>query len=51
MIHGADYATPQHIAAWGKLGRSQGCFAVGPDELEKVFLRLGPGRMIFSAKV
>lgn len=50
VVHAADYATPAHIAKWGKLGRSQGCFAVGEPDLERVFLRVGHGRMIFSAK-
>ncbi|RZI39198.1 transcriptional initiation protein Tat, partial [Herbaspirillum sp. HC18] len=39
------------IGRHGKLGRSQGCFAVGENELAKLFERLGPGRMIYSAKV
>lgn len=51
VVHGADYSTPEHVAKWGKLGRSQGCFAVGERDLEQVFLRLGPGRLIYSAKV
>ncbi|WP_380916527.1 murein L,D-transpeptidase catalytic domain family protein [Sphingomonas canadensis] len=51
VVHGAKYATAEHMATYGKLGRSQGCFAVGPNELDMVFLRLGPGRLIFSAKV
>lgn len=50
VVHSADYATPEHIAKFGKLGRSQGCFAVGEPDLEKVFLRVGHGRMIYSAK-
>lgn len=51
VVHAADYATPAHIAKWGKLGRSQGCFAVGQADLEKVFLKIGAGRMIYSSKV
>jgi hypothetical protein len=51
VIHGAWYSNPDMIAKWGKLGRSQGCFAVGEADLETVFLRLGAGRMIYSAKV
>lgn len=51
VVHGAWYANPDMIAKWGKLGRSQGCFAVGEADLETVFLRLGQGRMIYSAKV
>lgn len=51
VIHSAWYSNPDMIAKWGKLGRSQGCFAVGEADLERVFLRLGAGRMIYSAKV
>lgn len=51
VVHSAWYANADMIAKHGKLGRSQGCFAVGEYELAKVFERLGPGRMIFSAKV
>lgn len=51
VVHSAWYANPDMIGKHGKLGRSQGCFAVGERELAKVFERLGPGRMIYSAKV
>jgi hypothetical protein len=51
VVHSAWYANTDMIARHGKLGRSQGCFAVGERELAMVFERLGPGRMIYSAKV
>jgi hypothetical protein len=51
VVHGAWYANADMIPAHGKLGRSQGCFAVGETELARLFDRLGPGRMIYSAKV
>lgn len=51
VVHSAWYANADMVAKHGKLGRSQGCFAVGQNELAKVFERLGPGRMIYSAKV
>jgi hypothetical protein len=51
VVHSAWYSNADMIAKHGKLGRSQGCFAVGENELAKVFERLGPGRMIYSAKV
>jgi hypothetical protein len=51
VIHGAWYANADMLAKHGKLGRSQGCFAVGEGELAKVFARLGEGRMIYAAKV
>lgn len=51
VVHSAWYSNADMIAKHGKLGRSQGCFAVGERELAQVFERLGPGRMIYSAKV
>jgi len=51
VIHGAWYANRSMLATHGVLGRSQGCFAVGEGELEQVFARLGPQRMIYAAKV
>lgn len=51
VIHGAWYANKDMIATRGMLGRSQGCFAVGESDLAQVFARLGPGRMIYAAKV
>lgn len=51
VIHGAWYSNPEMVAQRGMLGRSQGCFAVGERELAEVFERLGPGRMIYAAKV
>lgn len=50
VIHSAWYANDDMIAAHGKLGRSQGCFAVGESKLDDVFDFLGHGRMIFAAR-
>jgi hypothetical protein len=50
VVHGAWYANADMIPVHGKLGRSQGCFAVGETELATLFDQLGPGRMIYSAK-
>lgn len=51
VIHSAWYANEAMLRTHGQLGRSQGCFAVGERDLEQVFARLGPGRMLYSAKV
>lgn len=51
VIHGAWYAEPDIISTHGKLGRSQGCFAVGEAALDTVFTHLGQDRLLFSAKV
>ncbi|MEO7170758.1 MAG: murein L,D-transpeptidase catalytic domain family protein [Sphingomonas sp.] len=48
VIHAAWYSNPDMIAKHGKLGRSQGCFAVGERDLDKVFTLLGEGRMIYA---
>lgn len=50
VVHSAWYANSDMIAQHGKLGRSQGCFAVGERDLNKVFARLGQGRMIYASK-
>jgi hypothetical protein len=51
VIHGAWYANGDMIRKHGQLGRSQGCFAVGENDLEQVFARLGTGRMLYASKV
>jgi L,D-transpeptidase catalytic domain len=51
VIHGADYVSEDHIAKWGKAGRSEGCFAVARHMIPQVLGLLGPGRMLFAAKI
>lgn len=51
VIHGAWYANPDMIEKWGKLGRSDGCFAFPEDNLLEIIARLGPGRMVFADKI
>ena len=51
VVHGAWYANPDMIEKWGKLGRSDGCFAFPEDDLMQIIARLGPGRLIFSDKI
>lgn len=50
VIHGAWYANEDMIQAHGKLGRSQGCFAVGETCLEEMFDHLGTGRLLYAAR-
>lgn len=50
VIHGAWYANADMIAAHGKLGRSQGCFAVGDGNLGDVFDYLGRGRLLYAGR-
>lgn len=50
VIHGAWYVSPD-MAEKGKLGRSQGCFAVDEKHIEMALDRLGPGRLIYADKL
>jgi hypothetical protein len=51
VLHSAWYVSPQVAANTGKIGRSEGCFAVSQDDLDQVMARLGSGRMIYADKV
>lgn len=48
VIHAASYVSPAVVAAQGRIGRSQGCFAVNPREITQVLETLGPGRLLFA---
>lgn len=50
VIHAADYVGPEMARQQGRVGRSQGCFAVSPREIAHVLERLGPGRLLFAAR-
>jgi hypothetical protein len=39
------------VAQHGKLGRSEGCFALSAPDLETTLVSLGAGRMIYADKV
>jgi hypothetical protein len=51
VIHSAWYAAPEMLLAQPMLGRSDGCFVFGEAQIDYVFDRLGPGRMLFSARL
>lgn len=48
VMHAADYATGDHVARWGRLGRSNGCFAFAPDDFLWALAKLSGGRLIYS---
>ena len=48
VMHKASYATPEHVQRWGKLGRSNGCFAMGPDQFKTALLELNGGRLLYA---
>lgn len=51
VVHGAPYVSEDHIATFGKLGRSEGCFVVAPHLIRQVLELVGPGRLIYAAKI
>jgi hypothetical protein len=50
VIHAAEYVSPEYALSQGRVGRSQGCFAVSERAIDEVLARLGPGRLLFAAK-
>lgn len=50
VVHSAWYAEPEVVERTGKLGRSEGCFALSGLSLQYVLLMLGPGRMLYADK-
>ncbi|KAJ8136507.1 hypothetical protein OY671_010280 [Metschnikowia pulcherrima] len=50
VIHAARYVAPDSAESQGRVGRSQGCFAVSADDISHVLERLGPGRSSFAAR-
>jgi hypothetical protein len=48
VMHRADYAEPSHIDRWGRLGRSNGCFAMGEEQFRAALMNLSGGRLLFA---
>lgn len=50
VIHAASYVNDAMAAVQGRIGRSQGCFAVAEVVIGEVLERLGPGRLLLAWK-
>lgn len=50
VIHGADYVSEAMARDRGRIGRSQGCFAVGRGDIGDLLQILGQGRMLYAWK-
>ena len=51
VMHAADYARAEHVEKWGRLGRSNGCFAMGPDDFREALWNLSGGRLLYADKL
>jgi len=50
VIHGADYVSDSLALGQGRIGRSQGCFAVSRAEIGDLLAQLGEGRLLYAWK-
>lgn len=48
VMHRAKYAEPEHLARWGRLGRSNGCFALGQKDFREALMHLSGGRLLYA---
>lgn len=51
VIHQAWYVGDDMISKYGKLGRSEGCFALSDAGLQQTLAALGPGRLLHAGKL
>ncbi|MEO5587162.1 MAG: murein L,D-transpeptidase catalytic domain-containing protein [Novosphingobium sp.] len=51
VMHPASYAAPSMIATYGKLGRSEGCFAMAPEQFNEALWHLSGGRLLFADRI
>jgi L,D-transpeptidase catalytic domain len=51
VIHSAKYVSRAMVAEQGRIGRSQGCFAVSEVDLAQILAQLGAGRLLFADRL
>lgn len=51
VMHPARYADPSMLSRFGKLGRSDGCFAMAPGDFANALWHLSPGRLLYADKL
>lgn len=51
VLHPAWYANPDMLEKWGKLGRSDGCFAMGEADFNEALWHLSGGRLLYADKL
>jgi len=51
VMHSAWYVDAAMISKWGKLGRSDGCFAMSPTDFNEALWHLSGGRLLFADRI
>lgn len=51
VMHPAWYANPDMLERWGKLGRSDGCFAMPEADFNEALWHLSGGRLLYADRL
>ena len=51
VMHPAWYAATDMLTKWGKLGRSEGCFAMDPEHFGQALWYLAGGRLLYADRL
>ena len=51
VMHPAKYVDAAMAAQWGKIGRSEGCFAMSPADFNEALWRLSGGRLLYADRI
>ncbi|MEZ5736882.1 MAG: murein L,D-transpeptidase catalytic domain family protein [Novosphingobium sp.] len=51
VMHPAWYVDEAMISKWGKIGRSEGCFAMAPEDFNAALMHLSGGRLLFADRI
>jgi hypothetical protein len=51
VVHPATYVDRSMIDRWGKIGRSEGCFAMAPADFNEALWNLSGGRLLYADRI
>jgi hypothetical protein len=51
VMHSAWYVDQTMIDRWGKIGRSEGCFAMSPADFNEALWRMSGGRLLYADRI
>ena len=51
VMHSAAYVDPAMAAHWGKIGRSEGCFAMAQADFNEALWHLSGGRLLYADRI
>ncbi|MEO0031538.1 MAG: hypothetical protein RIS94_1296 [Pseudomonadota bacterium] len=51
VMHPAWYANPDMLTKWGKLGRSDGCFAMAEADFNEALWHMSGGRLLYADRL